>query len=176
MRCPTCLYEGKSHSVHTVGRFGDNGTLPCEVYWDEHEQAHVHDPTLKFGLLKCSNGHEWKVEHITRCPQSDCEWNISPATRNQISALIPGRQESIADFRCRKISQFLRIRKLIPLLRLENCGVFFGEFIAVLNDPMGGFIAPSPTLVFGQLPYPQQRFIDLTDREIIAFFNGDYDG
>lgn len=170
MRCPTCLFDGVSHSVRADGPPGHNGNLPAEEFWDELGQHHVHDATLHFGRFSCSNGHEWALEHITRCPQFRCSWNLRPATRAQLNVQIPGWRptETMAEFRSRKLSQWLRIGKRYGPLRMENSGMFFCTFEAVDTSN------PAARFVFGAIPVerPDRMMVDSTDDEIIMYFNG----
>jgi hypothetical protein len=172
MRCPTCLYEGTPHSVRAYGPPRHDGELPAEEFWDESGQHHVHDATRHFGQFGCSNGHEWSIEHITRCPQFSCSCNLRPATRAQLDVQIPGwnPKETMAEFRSRKISQFIRLKKRLPSLRMEESGLFFCTFTAIDDsDP-----AIMTRIEFGSIPVERKdrMFIDLTDKEIITYFNG----
>lgn len=179
MRCPTCLFDQKPHIVRAFGRFRDGTPTACEELWDERGQHHVHDASPHVGAFACSNGHEWRLTHITRCQAEGCDWNMRPETRGQLTAPIPGRpQETIGEFRARKISQWLRIKERIPMLRMENAGFYFGTFTAVDMSNNERYHA----VIFGALPYPDSGhsltgdFIDLTDQEIITYFNGGQDG
>lgn len=175
MRCPTCLFDQKPHTVMSLSGRGTDGQLAAVEFWDEAEGHHIHDPTVSYGWFACSNGHEWKLSHITRCQAAGCDWNLRPETRGQLTAPIPGRpQETIGEFRARKISQWLRIKERIPMLRMENAGFYFGTFTAVDMSNNERYHA----VIFGALPYPDSghsltgAFIDLTDQEIITYFNG----
>jgi hypothetical protein len=171
MRCPTCLFEGKRHSVTAAGPPRNDGVIPHDEFWDEDRQHHIHDPTVQTGGFSCSNGHIWALSYLTRCPCQDCDWNLRPETRAQCGAPIPGRAETIAAFRARKLSQWLRLRARIVGLRLENGGAFFTSFAAVMVGPEENHV-----VVFGETPLDKGSFIDLSDQDVIALFNGDGHG
>jgi hypothetical protein len=165
MRCPTCTFEKRSHTVTANGApTTPTGTLPVLEFWDASDAYHVHDATVRMGRFDCSNGHQWWHSHMTRCPQQHCDWNLRPETRAQLTALIPGKSESLADFRTRKISQFLRIQESVIGLRLENSGSYFTWFNAVTR---GG-----ASVVFGATVFDYMDHLDLTDVQIMSYFNG----
>lgn len=170
MRCPTCLFEGKRHTVFALGQPRNNGVIPHTEFWDDDSGHHVHDPTVSFGGFYCSNGHQWTMSYMTRCPQACCDWNLRPEARAQYDVVIPGRAETIAAFRARKLSQWLRLRERVggPLY-LENSGTFFTSFAAVMPTS-----ADNHVVVFGETPFDKGSFIDLRDQDVIALFNGDW--
>lgn len=168
MRCPTCEFDGREHSVKALNRPMPGNPLVTEESWDRTGSHHVHNSTMNVALFLCSNGHEWQHAHIQRCPTMDCEWNLRPETRGQLTAKIPGRNETMASFRSRKITQFLKVREKFPELHLDNSGPYFGTFVLVLMP--GG-----ASLVTGQMPRrgnPTLEFIDVTDAEAVAYFSG----
>lgn len=165
MRCPTCEYAG---TVHTVRAPSPTWTdrQPAEEFWDEQDSYHVHDPSMKVGAFFCSGGHDWKLSHIGICPTVGCEWNLRPEVRGQATWMIPGRNETMASFRARKITQFLELRKTIPDLYLENGSPHFGTFV-IVQMPGGA------ALLTGQLPRrtnPTLEFVDVTDEEVLHYF------
>jgi hypothetical protein len=173
MRCPTCLYEGTPHVVETIGAPVSDKLPPVE-FWDAMEHHHVHDASVRSGGFQCSHGHQWRVESITRCPQFHCSWNLRPVARAQLDVQIPGvsARETMAEFRARKISQFIRLKKRLPSLRMEESGLFFCTFTAIEDGD------PTARIEFGSIPVERKdrMFIDRTDSEVVDYFNGASNG
>lgn len=164
MRCPTCEFDGREHSVKALNRPMPGNPLVTEESWDRTGSHHVHNSTMNVALFLCSNGHEWQHAHIQRCPTIDCEWNFRPETRGQLTANIPGRNETMASFRSRKITQFLWLRERFSDLLLENSGPYFGTFV-VVNPATEG------ALLTGQLPGRDIPFTDICDVDAVRYFD-----
>lgn len=175
MRCPTCEFAGTEHSVKALRYAIGANANPVAEFWDEHDVHHIHDPAVKVGPFFCSNGHEWQLSHSSICLAPGCEWNLRPEVRGQLSAMIPGRNETMASFRIRKIDQFLLLRRVFPVLKLENSGPYFGTFV-VVNPSNGADLltgqlprAANPKILRDLAPKP---FVDVTDEEAMRYFNG----
>lgn len=171
MRCPTCLFEGKTHSVVANNAPAPSQQLAVAESWDEANHHHVHDSTIKFGFFSCSNGHDWNVTHTSRCPADSCDWNWRPEIRGQVHVQIPGRPETYAEFRSRKLSQFARMKEQIPRLWLDNLPKAFWCYF-------GAGVGGVGHIVFGEIRIVKPGVVeitDLSDAEIATYFNGGQD-
>jgi hypothetical protein len=59
--CAMNVKRLKSQITMTAGAGYDS---PCDVYYDESGNLHVHDRSWYPIYYKCSNGHEWEANSV----------------------------------------------------------------------------------------------------------------
>ena len=71
-RCPDCKKEGKKSILHVKAGNFERGQP--EIYFDEDERRHVHDPSVNYTVYTCSNGHENTRKSVGKCTAEGCNW------------------------------------------------------------------------------------------------------
>ena len=71
-RCPDCEKEGKKSRLYVTQ--GNREIGQPEIYFDEDERKHVHDPTVNYTVYTCSYGHVNTRKSVGKCTVDGCSW------------------------------------------------------------------------------------------------------
>lgn len=89
MRCPICKAEGREHrlSEKKVSPTILNRESTVDIFYDEQDRKHIHDRETRTFVYICSNGHYFRHDMMSRCPQMGCDWNGKPEVQNSQKTL-----------------------------------------------------------------------------------------